>query len=284
MFPEPVLEKVHLLVGEHFDWTGHRPERWEEQLAAVRRWLEQETSRYRAVATALIARIDPLLSALQQALPPAERNRFLYRLDDRHVLKTPDSILEKMARRWEDTARAPPICFHNLAELNDLGRFRIVTNFLSDVMRLGRHLEAPFDTTKREALSPSQRVLRQEFSLQGNRFEDLIALAPRDRKSGERCLKGLFSPRDPEHSDCRIEVQILTVLQEAWDKKDHFLIYERRRAGQRVDAEHEQLSFGLSEMLAMADYQFDQLKQASTPLTEGRESKPTAGGPDAPTQ
>lgn len=264
MFPEPVLEKVRLLVERHFPWTDPRPEQWAEQLAWARRWLDQELAPYRAVATALIARMDPLLAALQQELPPTERDRFLYRIDDRHVLKTPDSILEKMARRWKDTSRAPPVCFHNLSEFNDLGRFRIVTNFLSDVTSLGRHLEEPFDTAKREKLSTDQRVLRDEFSLQGNRFEDLIALAPHDRKSGERCLKGNFSPRAREHSTYRIEVQILTVLQEAWDKKDHFLLYERRRSGQRVDDAHERLSFSLSELLAVADHQFDQLKQAST--------------------
>ena len=283
MFPEPVLAKVRLLVDRHFDWTGTRPASWEGQLATVRRWLEQQTTHYRAVATALISRIDPILAALQQTLPPSERSRFLYRLDDRHVLKTPESILEKMARRWTDCSRAPPISFHNLAELHDLGRFRVVTNFLSDVRWMGRHLEEPFDTTKREALSQNQQLLRQEFNLQGNRFEDLIALAPRERLSGERCLKGLFSPRDPEHSTCRIEVQILTVLQEAWDKKDHFLIYERRRSGQQVDAEHERLSFGLSEQLAMADYLFDQLKQASgSPPVD--EPKPSRGGSDAQTK
>lgn len=278
MFPEPVREKVRLLVDRHFDWAGARPASWEEQLATVRGWLEQQTAPYRAVATALIARIDPILAALQQALPPSERGRFLYRLDDCQVLKTPESILEKMARRWKDCTQAPPISFDNLAELHDLGRFRIVTNFLSDVRWLGQQLEEPFDATKREALSPPQQRLRQEFKLQGNRFEDLIALPPRERLSGERCLKGLFSPRDPERSACRIEVQLLTVLQEGWDKKDHFLVYERMRAGQQVEAEHERISFGLSEQLAMADLLFDQLKQTSSPPAAKDETNSTRGG------
>lgn len=264
MFPEPVFKKVSLLVDEHFPWEGTVPDRWEERLAYVRRWLEQEIAVYRAVATALIARIDPILSCLQQELPPTERSRFLYRIDDRHVLKTPESILEKMARRWEDPSHAPPIGFNNLDELNDLGRFRIVTNFLSDVAWICRHLEEPFDTRQRTRLSPQQQTLRQEFSLQANRFEDLIKVPPRKRTSGERCRKGHFSPKAPEHHARRVEVQILTVLQEAWDKKDHFLIYERRRAGYPVDEEHEQLSFSLSEQLYLTDRHFDQLKQAST--------------------
>jgi ppGpp synthetase/RelA/SpoT-type nucleotidyltranferase len=265
MFPAPVFEKVQRLVDSHFPWEEAAPEHWEGRLAHVRRWLEQETALYRAIATALIARIDPILASLQQQLPLHERSRLLYRLDDRHVLKTPDSILEKMARRWEEPSRPPPISFSNLDELNDLGRFRIVTNFLSDVEWICRHLEEPYDATKRERLSPLQQTLGREFSLQGNRFEDLIAIAPRNRKSGERCRKAHFSPKTPEHRARRVEVQILTVLQEAWDKKDHFLIYERRRAGLRVDEEHERLSFSLSEQLFLTDRLFDQLKQDSTP-------------------
>jgi ppGpp synthetase/RelA/SpoT-type nucleotidyltranferase len=261
MFPAPVFEKVQALVNTHFSWEEPAPEHWEGRLAHVRRWLEQETVIYRAVATALIARIDPILASLQQRLPEHERGRLLYRLDDRHVLKTPDSILEKMARRWEDPSRPPPISFNNLDELNDLGRFRIVTNFLSDVDWLCRHLEEPYDATKRERLSPLQQTLCREFSLQGNRFEDLIAISPRKRMSGERCRKAHFTSRAPEHRAYRVEVQLLTVLQESWDKKDHFLIYERRRAGLRVDEAHERLSFSLSEQLYLADLMFDQLKK-----------------------
>jgi ppGpp synthetase/RelA/SpoT-type nucleotidyltranferase len=265
MFPAPVLEKVQRLIGEHFPWDRPRPVQWEAQLAHVRRWLEQETALYRAVTTALIARIDPILAGLQQQLPPHEQGRLVYRLDDRHVLKTPDSILEKMARRWEDPRRPPRVSFNNLYELNDLGRFRIVTNFLSDVEWLCRHLEEPYDASKRERLSPAQQALSREFSLQGNRFEDLIDISHRSRKSGERCRKAHFTPKVPEHRACSVEVQVLTVLQEAWDKKDHFLIYERRRAGLQVDEKHERLSYSLSEQLYVADLLFDQLKQDSAP-------------------
>jgi hypothetical protein len=69
------------------EWEGPAPERWEDRLAHVRRWLEQETAIYRAVATALIARIDPILVNLQQQLPLHERGRLLYRLDDRHLFQ-----------------------------------------------------------------------------------------------------------------------------------------------------------------------------------------------------
>jgi ppGpp synthetase/RelA/SpoT-type nucleotidyltranferase len=184
----------------------------------VRRWLEQETAIYQAVATALIARMDPILAELQQQLPVHERGRLLYRFDDRHVLKTPDRVLEKMARRWDDLRRQPPIDFNNLHELKDLGRFRVVTKFLSDVECICQRLEEPYDATRRGQLSASQQALGHEFSLQGNRFEDLIAMPHHRRKSGERCRKAHFTSRQPEHRVFVVEVQLLTVLQEAWDK------------------------------------------------------------------
>ncbi len=262
MLPDALTTRIHRLIDEHFPWAGGRPERREERYSQVHRWLEQQTVIYRVVATALIARVEPILASLQQELPETAQERFLYRIDDRHVVKSPASILEKMARRWEDVSGPPPLSFNNLDELNDLGRFRIVTNFLSDGRWICERLEEPYDATKRERLSPSQRTLAQEFTLQRNRFEDLIAVPPSKRKSGERCHKGHFVPRVPEHRGICIEVQILTVLQEAWDKKDHFLIYERRRAGHRVDPQHEQDSYSLSELLYLADKQFDQIKQA----------------------
>lgn len=270
MLPDAVSVRVRRLVDDYFDWQGARPELWEERLRYVHHWLDQQTSVYRTVATALIARIEPLLASLHQELPSSERGRFLYRIDERHVLKTPESILEKMARKWLDSTRPPPISFENLEELNDLGRFRIVTNFLSDAAWISERLEEPYDALKRERLTPVQQVLRQEFGLQRNRFEDLIAVMPSERETGERCRKGHFMPLLPEYRGIRVEVQILTVLQEAWDKKDHVLIYERRRAGHRVEEEHERISFSLSEQLYLADLLFDQLKRAQSMQENGR--------------
>jgi ppGpp synthetase/RelA/SpoT-type nucleotidyltranferase len=262
--------RVRRLVDDYFDWQGARPESQEERLGYVQRWLEQQTAIYRMVTTALIARIEPLLASLYQELPSAERGRLLYRIDDGHVLKTPESILEKMSRKWKNTDRPPPISFENLDELNDLGRFRIVTNFLSDALWISQRLEEPYDAMKRERLSLHQQALRREFGLQSNRFEDLISLAPAERETGERCRKGHFMPLLPEYRGFRVEVQILTVLQEAWDKKDHFLIYERRRAGLHVQEEHERISFSLSEQLYLADLLFDQIKRAHATQEKSR--------------
>src|SRR5690606_11998182 len=214
----------------------------------------------------LIAVMGPILDDMRQALPPAGRHRFFYRIDDHHITKSPESILEKMARSWNWEKEEPPeIKCDNLREMKDLGRFRIVANFLSDVERISSKLEEPYRAVDPSVLSPAQRQLHEQFSLEKNRFKDLIALAPKDRTTGERCRKGLFFPRPPDQSIYPVEVQIVTTLQDAWDKKDHFLIYERRRVGRRVLPEHERISYALSEQLYLTDLQFDRLKSDGEP-------------------
>lgn len=261
------------LVDQHFEsWQQTRPRRREDRLSEVLSWLDEQTRPYEAVGLALIAQLGPLLTEIQQGLPVHERRRFLYRVDADNLRKSPESILEKMAREWHEVGLGapPPKSFHNLADLKDLGRFRIVASFLSDVELLCERLETTYDASRRRALSPAQQHLAEGFRLIDNSFEDLIRVRPPKRKSGERCRKGLFAPQDPSQGHYRIEVQIVTAFQEGWDKKDHHLVYERVRTGQVLDERHREMSFALSEHLYIADYLFDDLKQAADAASRSR--------------
>jgi ppGpp synthetase/RelA/SpoT-type nucleotidyltranferase len=271
---------IHQLVEAHFPWgEGARPARWEDQLAHVQRWLEQQAGLYRVIATGLIARIEPILTHLQQDLSANEQDRLFFRIDESHITKSADSILEKMAREWQrEPARPPPVSFHNLDQLKDLGRFRIVANFLDDVELITRYLEEPYDSTKAERLTSRQLQLRKEFSLADNRFEDMIAMLPGRRGSGERCRKGWFSPWQAELRGYRVEVQIVSLLQEAWDKKEHFLLYERVRRGELVPLEHRIVCAALSEQLYLADREFDRLKREAQAQREQHEKSKTLMG------
>jgi ppGpp synthetase/RelA/SpoT-type nucleotidyltranferase len=80
-------------------------------------------------------------------------------------------------------------------------------------------------------------------------------------KKGERCHKGVFYPQALHHQYLRVEVQIQTQLQEAWDKKDHFLVYEPRRRGEDVSLDHRCEIFAMSELLYVADLTFDRLRE-----------------------
>ena len=254
------------LLDQHFEyWTQGRLKSRTARLVEVLAWLDEQTRPYEAVGIALIAQIGPLLAEIQQGLPVHERRRFLYRVDADNLRKSPESILEKMAREWHEAGPKvpPPKSFHNLADLKDLGRFRIVASFLSDVDLLCERLEATYDASRRRALSPAQQHLARGFRLIDNSFEDLIRVRPPKRKSGERCRKGLFAPQDPSQSRYRVEVQIVTAFQEGWDKKDHHLIYERVRTGQALNERHREISFALSEQLYIADCVFDDLKRSA---------------------
>jgi ppGpp synthetase/RelA/SpoT-type nucleotidyltranferase len=254
---------IRRLVEAHFPWgEGPSPAGWEEQLAHVHRWLEQQAAIYRVIATGLIARVEPILTQLQQQLSANQPDRLFFRIDESHITKSPGSILEKMAREWRrEPTRAPPVSFHNLDQLKDLGRFRIVANFLDDVEVIARCLEEPYDSTKLALLTPGQYQLRKEFSLADNQFEDMIAMLPEHRSTGERCRKGWFSPRQAELRSYRVEVQVVTLLQEAWDKKEHFLVYERVRRGEHVPLEHRITCADLGAQLAVADRAFNRLKR-----------------------
>ncbi|HYH98630.1 RelA/SpoT domain-containing protein [Hyalangium sp.] len=264
------------LLDQHFEsWREGKPRSREERLTEVLAWIEEQTRPYEAVGLALIAQLGPLLTEIQQGLPVHERRRFLFRVDAAHLRKSPESILEKMAREWHEAGtEAPPKSFHNLADLKDLGRFRIVANFLSDVELLCDRLEITYDASRRRSLSPAQQHLAEGFRLIDNSFEDLIRVRPPKRKSGERCRKGLFAPRDPSQGQYRIEVQIVTAFQEGWDKKDHHLVYERVRTGQSLHERHREMSFALSETLYIADSLFDDLKRTADASSRSRSHSP----------
>lgn len=93
-----------------------------------------------------------MLDELQSVGPPQGRGRFLARLDASSLVKSPESILDRMGRSVQQDGRRT-IDFVNFThEMHDLARFRIVANFLSDVELIADHLERPYlhprDATK----------------------------------------------------------------------------------------------------------------------------------------
>lgn len=259
-------EKVQGLVEKFYPWgqegflPGPMPPESGEAERLVHRWIDERTRDFGFAALTLIARVQPVLQEIQPHSP--EGPRLFARIDSSSLLKQPPSILEKMVRSWDPEGGKPPsFGFGNfLQEMRDLGRFRIVANFLGDVDLICRGLEAPYGSPQEE-LSPAQRALKSDFALEHNQLEDTIYLDPVKRSKGERCRKGLFYPRAPHLRHLQIEVQIQTLLQEAWDKKDHFLIYEPRRRGEEIPMQHQTEIFAMSELLYVADLTFERLRR-----------------------
>lgn len=253
------------LIERHFPWgmDGHpaKPPDAGDRERYVLRWLGDELIRYRIAAIELIRCVRLILEELEAGLPNAEQPRLLARFDVSWLTKSPASILEKMCRNWVDRTRAPKLGFANLwHEATDLARPRIVANFLSDVREIAEALEHGY-CHPGAGLTPGQQFLRREFHLRENRFEDNVMLRLDERRSGSRNHKGVFYSKHPTYLGCQVEVQVMTILQEAWDKKDHFLIYETKRKGNPVALEDEVQMAAQSESLYLADEVFDTLKE-----------------------
>ena len=264
-----VEDGIDQIIDGYYPWgepgflDGPPPPTATERRSLIGRWLQSESIRWKATALALIARFRAILAEIEERAHRRHMVRLVARIDASALVKSPASILEKMAREWRAEGGCeggnPPISFSNYtAELSDLARFRVVANFLSDVETIAQALQEPYGPAT--DLTVGQRAMREDFLLERNRLEDSIHLPPKERKKGERCRKGVFYPVAADAARPGVEVQVQTLLQEAWDKKDHFLIYEPQRRGETIADRHAIEMFAMSELLYVADLTFDRLR------------------------
>jgi ppGpp synthetase/RelA/SpoT-type nucleotidyltranferase len=256
-FRDDMKDSIDDFIQKNFLWTGGMPSTPEDRLRSVRASLSEAVAPYRAAALALIASIGKVLDDLETRIPDRERARLFHRIDIEHLCKEPDSILEKMVRKSSTDGKTTPLSFGNFRDqMHDLARFRIVTNFLSDADLIRDEIEKAFGP---EGITSAQEKLREGFVLEDNCLEDCTRIAPGRRTKGERCYKGIFWPQG--NAGLKVELQVMTILQEAWDKKDHFLVYEPRRRGHPVNHSDLIEMFAMSELLFVADLTFDRLRQ-----------------------
>ena len=180
--------------------------------------------------------------------------RFFCRLDYTHALKSPESIVDKQCRAYEknnkeEPLQSDPVIVENFATtMTDLTRFRIICNFISDVKLVSETIE---DHDKINTLFEIKK-------------KNTIDQRPKERKSGERSIKFIMEYK--KIPGLFIEIQIMSQLAEAWDKKDHYLIFEKRRREPNKDDENfsdflDAKMFAMSELLYVADNYFDDLKK-----------------------
>jgi ppGpp synthetase/RelA/SpoT-type nucleotidyltranferase len=271
--------KIECLVRYHFPWGQNGcpvmplDSSPTSLLNSAKAWIDGRLRElgFGAAATTLHARIQKVLDDVQTALPRREESRLFSRPDLTHLVKSADSVMDKMVRDWNPSvAKGPDIGFDDFhIRMEDLARFRVVLNFLSDVEEACRKLEEPYlcRPDELDRLSEAQRLLRDEFALRDHKFHNLIQLLPEKRESGERCRKAIFHPRNAPQT--KVEVQVQTMLQEAWDKKDHFLVYEPKRRGEKIHPDHQSEIYAMSELLYVADLTFDRLRAAIRGCREG---------------
>lgn len=189
------------------------------------------------------------VTALQRCWQGYE-DRFVVELDKDHLTKTPERILEKFVREWCDAGKTenPELNRSNYrTEFPDALRLRYVVNFLTDGENLCQFLE--------QEAKNQHSLLCQKFALENHKCNVHDRLD--ERKKGERSWKFNFTHRA---TGARLEVQICTQLQVAWDKKDHFLIYELDRGGYKVEPGDQILINHVSDQLYVVDRQLDALR------------------------
>ena len=200
---------------------------------------------------ACISWLDGLVKKHKNNNKNGHKERFICRLDTSNKKKSWYSIAEKL---WRDSQTEDSK--YNLDNFNvtmkDLIRLRIVCNFLSDIEGFKTILIEDYN---------NDELKQQAFTIEN--ISDTIKQHPSDRKSGHRSVKYLLS--STEFQGVSLELQIMTLFQEAWDQKDHYLIYERRRMNPDNDNENfpefeDELVHDMGGSLYVLDTLFNEIK------------------------
>lgn len=180
------------------------------------------------------------------------------------LVKEPKRIVEKMLEScfeyeiWEkqdkenadveEVKKYYPSNF--LLTMKDIIRFRIVCNYLSDIYDLDEKIRDFVKESDKFELEDSEDHIETPYSI---------------RKAGHRAIQYRFRFSDV-NTTFPFEVQLMTMLQNAWDKKDHHLIYEHERIGEGADIPItlKNRIAAMSDALYVADTMFNKLKEDIT--------------------
>ncbi|HEX6900359.1 MAG TPA: hypothetical protein VF789_11620 [Thermoanaerobaculia bacterium] len=175
--------------------------------------------------------------------------------DGRSLLKSAASARSKIGRelrRLEEAGRLPKGRMsldqieNMLLDFPDLGRFRVVCDFSCDVERAKKCL-----IQKRKPPS-----LLGRYPLAGRVKDYVFDLNLRHPARGHRAFQ--FAAQVPMGGrSLLIEVQLMTLLQVAWDTRNH-PIYEWSRDGGQLPADLTLLDVALAEALHLVDHQATQ--------------------------
>ncbi|MDX9820260.1 MAG: RelA/SpoT domain-containing protein [Desulfococcus multivorans] len=241
-------------IRNNFPEPFNRPETYQD-------FILPKIQQHDTLCTAVIAEVK---KKILPSLISKYHYRIFCRIDADHKTKQPISIIDKMIRpsKPETGKAAPePLTLDNFTTtMTDLARFRIVCNFLHDV-----------DTVV-EALINAE-ALNRMFSMN---IKSTMDVHPTERKSAERSVKLILEHKS--NPGLFLEIQVMTQLSEAWDKKDHFLVYEVRRRFPDKGAENfpdylDAKMHAMGELLYVADNYFEGLR-----ASKEKENKEEASG------
>lgn len=173
-------------------------------------------------------------------------NNHLFRTPQDPRIKSIKSIIDKIER---SNGRYTIENFDK--EMSDIFRMRIRCNYLSDVKAIVERIR------KSKPILETFTIVEDEDKIIENRIKAMIK--PTIEKPEWIWIRlHSFVFKHKEIEDCpKIEIQIMTMLQDAWDKKDHYLFYESKRMGDIVSPECKIKMNAMSELLYVADEFFD---------------------------
>jgi len=181
------------------------------------------------------------------------------------LTKDPQRVVEKILESWEtysqwrklpkkkngkEPEKYAPKDF--LRTMTDLIRFRVLCNYLSDIDYFDKKIQ---DFAKK---GKGIKLLKRD---------DHIETPFPQRRVGHRALQYTFEYLHDNRTGL-FEVQLMTQLAHAWDKKDHHLIYEydRINQGEKIPLHLRNRMAAMSEVLYVADTVFETLRSEITEI------------------
>ena len=210
-------------------------------------FLEEQTRQH-------IDSYELLLKLTSDELGPLEEEfgREVATISTENYRKTAESVVEKILRSKGELTRE-----NFIREMDDLVRFRILCNYLSDVKTVVSLIkESKPILGKFKIIDIEDRIWEVRIPSDDTKIEDERR---RKRLTGVRGYYLVF--QDKESSEVKIEVQVITLLENAWDRKDHHLVYELERRGVEVNQISKLRVKSISDMLYVADEYFDVLRK-----------------------
>jgi ppGpp synthetase/RelA/SpoT-type nucleotidyltranferase len=207
-------------------------------------------------AVDLIERLKNQLESIKsECLSSGDINRDFWELfgyEDNKVVKSVASIRSKLARDLMDEKetklkKTESFLLRRILEFSDMGRIRIVADFPSDITCLQKNLF-------------SNRQFLGYYRCPNGVKDFVFDPTKRDGLKGHRARQ--FSVRVPsDRGDFGFEVQLMTRLQHAWDRRNHPLYeWQREKPDWKENSAAVELAvddFACSEALHLVDRQAD---------------------------
>lgn len=221
--------------------------------AGFRDWYSPLLLEVQVAAVRLFADMGRWLDEERELIRTQERTKrdvwFMFPDDAERLTKSPESLRTKLGRDLldepPDRRLTPAEVEERIRAMPDLARFRIVCDFASDADHL----------LSRLFVSAGEGAHFGEYEVRGPLKDYIYDLRLRRPTRGHRARQfAVEVPTSEAGKAILVEVQIMTLLQHAWDRRNH-PFYEWTRTGHELPPELTINDVALAETLHLVDRQ-----------------------------